>query len=90
MFYYHLVMKEDTKMPRKGISPVSALELAMSCSRCPDPHLPGCGGNWLVLNSVFVLSGHQHPILGEVVRKISHLLPQFSFPGRKANFFCQQ
>lgn len=37
MFYYHLVMKEDTKMPRKGISPVSALELAMSCSRCPDP-----------------------------------------------------
>lgn len=48
-------MKEDTKMPRKGISPVSALELAMSCSRCPDLHLPGCGGNWLVLNTELCL-----------------------------------
>ena len=47
-------------------------------------------GWYWTLNPVFVLSGHQHPILGEVVRKISHLLPQFSFPSRKANFFCQQ
>lgn len=61
MFYYHLVMKEDTKMPRKGISPVSALELAMSCSRCPDPHLPGCGGNWLVLNTELYLRSQWAP-----------------------------